>query len=197
MKMLFLYIFLSFIAAITIVQAQQRGYDSTITIIENELPSSLLNHERTGFETTQLNNKRSHIFVRQQKDKHNKEDHNINHVDMDMTTMNDNNRTNSANKNITTHPHFKYGKFMFASPTLLTANPALVILAGILTVFIWFSGFAIDHFIDRQEQSAYYSAISRLGQDGYCYENDDVDDEQYSLQELDFNLMDSNADIIL
>ena len=197
MKILFLYIFLSFIAAITIVQAQRREYDSTVTIIEKELPSPLLTHERTGFETTQSNNNHSHIFTRQQKDKHNKEDYNLNHVDRDLTTMNDNNGTNAANKNITTHPHFKYGKFMFASPALLTTNPAFVILAGVLTVFIWFSGFAIDHLIDRQEQSAYYSAISQLGQGGYCYENDDADGEQYSLQELDFSLMDSNADIIL
>ena len=49
--------------------------------------------------------------------------------------------------------HATYWIRMFFSPPLLT-NTTLLYITGILSVIVWFSGYVIDHFIERQEQMA-------------------------------------------
>ncbi|KAI7857828.1 hypothetical protein BDC45DRAFT_532128 [Circinella umbellata] len=122
------------VALTTILQARQKEYDSTVLIIKKDLTSSLLGHEPTGLKPAKLNNNQGHILARkrQQKDENSKV-HDTNTGDNIITIINDSSVTTVANKNITAHRHNKYGKFMFASPALLTTDPTFVIIATALT----------------------------------------------------------------
>ncbi|KAI8141369.1 hypothetical protein BJV82DRAFT_670652 [Fennellomyces sp. T-0311] len=84
------------------------------------------------------------------------------------------------------HYH-KPHKSMFISPALLTTKPAFIITVAVLTAFIWCSGYVLDFLIERQEQLADSVAISRKRQD----------EDSFSIEEFDLDLLDRNADISL